>query len=92
MWTGTYGLEYPKEAVMDNLYDYEISMHQEFIRREASIHLALKQSGLVKPPLLNRALPVLGDALIRLGNHLKQYSYRQPTSEEATVPTFLIML
>jgi hypothetical protein len=77
---------------MDDLNDYEISVHQEFIRREASIHLALKQAGLVNPPLLNRALPILGEALIRLGNHLKEHSYRQPTSEEATAPNFLIML
>jgi hypothetical protein len=77
---------------MDDLYDYEISIHQEFIRREASIHLALKQSGLVNPPLLNRVLPALGEVLIRLGNRLKEQSYRQPTSEEATAPTFLIML
>jgi hypothetical protein len=77
---------------MDDLYDYQVSIHQEFIRREASIRLALKQSGLIKPPLLNRVLPVFGDALIRVGNRLKEHSYRQPTSEEASAPTFLIML
>ena len=77
---------------MDNLYDYQVTIHQEFIGREASIRLALKQSGLFKPSLLSRALPVLGDALIRAGNRLKEHSYHPPTSEEATAPNFLIML
>jgi hypothetical protein len=77
---------------MDNLYNYEPEIHQEFIRREASIRLALKQSGLINPPLLNRALPSFGEILIRLGNRLKEHSYHQLSSEEATAPTFLIML
>ena len=77
---------------MDNLYDYQVTIHQEFISREASIRLALKQSGLLNPPLLSRILPALGEALIHAGNRLKAYSYHQPTSEEATAPTFLLML
>ena len=77
---------------MDNLYDYQVTVHQEFISREAIIHLALKQSGLLNPPIINRALPVLGEALIRVGKRLKEHSYHQPSSEEATAPNFLIML
>jgi hypothetical protein len=77
---------------MDNLYNDEILIHQEFIRREASIRLALKQSGLNDPPLLNRALPTLGETLIRIGHRLMEHSYHPLTSEEATAPTFLIML
>jgi hypothetical protein len=77
---------------MDNLENREIQIHQEFIRREASIRLALKQSGLINPPLFSRALPNLGETLIRIGTRLKERSYHQLTSEEATAPTFLIML
>lgn len=77
---------------MDYLYDKEIEIHQEIIRHEASIHQALKQSGMLNPSLVNRALPALGDAMIRVGTRLKQHSYQQPCAEEAPVPTFLIML
>ncbi len=69
-----------------------IHIHQEFIRREASLHLALKQSGLVEPPLVRRFLPALGDAMCRVGTRLKDQSYHKLSSEEASAPTYMIML
>jgi hypothetical protein len=77
---------------MDILNDVTMLIHQEFIRREASLHLALKQSGMANPHLIERVLPALGDALCRLGTRLKEHSYRKLTSEEASAPTYLIML
>ena len=69
-----------------------IHIHQEFIRREASLRLALKQSGMANPPIFQRVLPSLGEAMIRVGTRLKEHSYHKLTSEEASAPTFLIML
>lgn len=77
---------------MEILNNDSIHIHQEFILREASLHLALKQSGMVNPPLVARVLPALGDALIRLGTRLKEHSYRKLTPEETSTPTFMIML
>ena len=69
-----------------------IDIHNEFMLRNASIRLALKQSGLVNPPLLERVLPMLGEMLIRFGTRLKEHSYRKLTASEASAPTFMIML
>ncbi len=69
-----------------------IQIHQEFIRQETSLHLALKQSGISNPPISKRALAALGEALIRAGTRLKEHSYHKLTSEEASAPTFMIML
>lgn len=77
---------------MDLLKSDTIYIHQEFLRRETSLHLALKQSGMVKPPLFDRVLPALGERLIQIGNRMKEHSYRKLTSDEASAPTFLIML
>lgn len=77
---------------MDNLESDAIQIHQESIRRETNLWQALKQSGMVNPALIDRALPALGETLIRLGTRLKEHSYHKLTSEEATAPTFLIML
>lgn len=77
---------------MENLHDDTIFIHQEFIRRETSLRLALKQSGMAGPRLVERALPILGEALCRFGTRLKEHSYHKLTSEEASAPTFLIML
>ena len=75
------------------ILDHEmIQIHQEFIRHEASLQLALKQSGIANLPLTDQVLPALGDLLCRLGNRLKERSYRKLTPEEASAPTFLIML
>ncbi len=77
---------------MDLLKNDTMHIHDEFMIREASLRLALKQSGLVEPPLIERALSTLGETLIRLGTSLKEHSYHKLTSEEASAPTFLIML
>jgi hypothetical protein len=77
---------------MDNLENDAIQIHQELIRRESSLRQTLRQSGMVDPALIDRALPALGEALIRVGTRLKEHSFHKLTSEEATAPTFLIML
>jgi hypothetical protein len=77
---------------MDDLENDAIQIHQELIRRESSLRQALRQSGLVNPALIDRALPALGETLIRVGTRLKEHSFHQLTSEEATAPNFLIML
>jgi len=77
---------------MDNIVNDAIQIHQESIRRESGLQQALKQSGMVDPALIERAIPALGDALIRVGTRLKDHSFHKLTAEEATVPTFLIML
>ncbi len=69
-----------------------INIHQEFIHREASLHLALKQSGLIEPPLVKRFLPALGDAMCRIGTRLKEGSGHKLSAEEASAPTYMIML
>jgi hypothetical protein len=77
---------------MVNLENEAIQIHQEVIRRETSLQQALRQSGMVNPTLFDRALPAFGETLIRVGTRLKEHTYHQLTSEEASVPTFLIML
>ena len=77
---------------MDILNNDTVHIHQELINQEASLHLALKQSGMVNPRLTERILPILGDFLCRLGTRLKEHSYHKLTSEEASAPTFMIML
>ncbi len=77
---------------MENLPDDTIYIHQESIRREVMDQRALRQSGLHNPPSLNRALTSLGDLLIRVGTRLKYRTYTRLTTEEASTPSFLIML
>ena len=77
---------------MDNRENDAIQIHQELIRRESGLRQALRQSGLVDPALIDRALPALGETLIRVGTKLKEHSLHKMTSKEVTAPTFLIML
>lgn len=77
---------------MEILTNDSIHIHQEFVRREASLRLALKQSGLIDPSIVARILPAVGETLIRIGTRLKEHSFRKLTPEEASTPTFLIML
>ncbi len=77
---------------MDNLENDAIQIHQELIRRESGLRQALRQSGLVNPALRDHALSALGETLIRAGTRLKEHSFHKLTAEEATAPTFLIML
>ena len=77
---------------MELLNNDTIKLHDESMLREASLHLALKQSGLANPALLDRALAALGETLIRVGNQLKEHAYQKMTADEASAPTFLIML
>ncbi len=77
---------------MDNRNNDIVSIHQEFIRREASLQLALRQSALSDPTLRERVFTAVGDLLCRAGTTLKHQSRRRLTAEEASAPTFLIML
>jgi len=77
---------------MDNLESEFVQIHQEGIRREANIRQALRQSGLIKPHIIDRGVTLLGDTLIRMGTRLKEHAYTRVTAEEASVPSFLIML
>jgi hypothetical protein len=77
---------------MDNLESEFVQIHQEQIRCEANVRQALRQSGMIKPHLLDRGYTLLGDTFIRMGIRLKEHAYTRVTAEEATVPTFLIML
>jgi hypothetical protein len=77
---------------MDNLESEFVQIHQEGIRHEASIRQALKQSGLIEPHIIDRAFTLLGDTLIHMGTRLKEHAYTKITAEEASVPSFLIML
>ncbi len=77
---------------MDNQNDDAIQIHQEFIRREARIHLALQQSGIANPSIRQRVLFTTGELLCRVGSRLKEHSTRRLTAEDASAPTFLIML
>jgi hypothetical protein len=77
---------------MDNQENDAIQIHQESIRRETSLRQALRQSGMANPALIDRALPALGETLIRVGTRIKEHSYHKLTAEEASLPTFLIML
>jgi hypothetical protein len=77
---------------MDNLESEFVQMHQERIQHEANIRQALRQSGMIKPHLIDRGFTLLGDTLIRMGTRLKEHAYTRVTAEEASVPTFLIML
>jgi hypothetical protein len=81
-----------KEAVMDNPECELVQIHQEGIRSEAIIRQALRQSGLSNPNVIDRSLTWLGDALIHAGTSLKERAYTRLTAEEASAPTFLIML
>jgi hypothetical protein len=77
---------------MVNLENDLIKIHQESIRREAYLRKALVQSGLVTPPIMDRASSALGETLIRIGTRLKERAYNRLIVEEASVPSYLIML
>jgi hypothetical protein len=81
-----------KEAVMDNPENEFVQIHQEGIRSEATMRQALRQSGITNPNVMDRSLTWLGDALIRAGTILKGHAYTRLTAEEASAPSFLIML
>ena len=77
---------------MDNPESEFVQIHQEAIRSEAIIRQALMRSGLTNPGKGDQIITWLGDTLIRAGTSLKQRSYTRLTAEEASAPTFLIML
>ncbi len=69
-----------------------IRIHQENLRHQAYLSQALWQAGLSSPALVDRALPMLGDTLIQVGLKLKKRASIRLATEQASVPTFLIML
>jgi hypothetical protein len=77
---------------MDNPESDFVQIHQEKIRHEAKIRQALRQSGMVRPHVIDRGFSLLGDTLIRMGTRLKEHAHTRIIAEEASVPTFLIML
>lgn len=77
---------------MDNLENEFIHIHQEVIRREVNTSQTLRRSGMGDPNIRDRGLTLLGDALIRIGTRLKDRTYTRLNAEEASAPTFLIML
>jgi len=77
---------------MENLGNELILIHQESIRSASMLRHAFRQSGMINPPLFRSAIPMLGEALIRVGTRLKQRSYTRLSTDESTVPSFLVML
>jgi hypothetical protein len=77
---------------MDYLENEILQIHQESIRREAYLRQVIRQSGMLLPPFIDRVSTFMGDLLIRLGTRLKERAYTKLTTEEASAPTFLIML
>jgi hypothetical protein len=80
------------EAVMKNLENEFINIHQETIQREAHLRQLIKQSETPELPLSDRLAASLGDWLIRVGTRLRDRTYNRLTTEEASAPSFLIML
>jgi hypothetical protein len=75
-----------------DIVDHEmIKIHQEFIRRESGSRLVLKQAGITRPPLADRVIPAIGELLCRVGSRMKERAVK-PAAEEASAPTYLIML
>jgi len=68
------------------------NIHFENLRREAESGHLLKRAGLTGPSLVELAIPGIGDMLIRAGMKIRSHSTRRLTSEEASAPSFLIML
>lgn len=77
---------------MDNLGIEYILIHQEFMRREASISRAIRQAVPPRPNLADRMTTSLGNMLISLGTRMKERTSSRLTTEGASAPSFLIML
>jgi hypothetical protein len=77
---------------METLENELILIHQEGIRNDAMLRQALKQSGMINPPIFRHAISALGEALIRVGTRLKEQPYTRLSADESTVPSFLIAL
>jgi hypothetical protein len=58
------------------------NIHFENLRREAESGRFLKRAGLTSPSLVERAIPGIGDMLIRAGMEIKSHSTRRLTSEQ----------
>ncbi len=69
-----------------------LQTHQELLRRSRANDIAVQLVDASESHFFARAMTVLGELLIRLGTWLKQHSYRRLASEEASAPTFMIML
>lgn len=77
---------------MNSWEDELIRIHHENIHREASIRQALKHSGIIHPSSIDRGITWLGDAMIQIGTRMKARVNNRLTVEEASAPTFLILL
>lgn len=77
---------------MDNLESDFTQMHFEALLRETQTRRMVRQAGIIRPSLVERALPAFGDLLIRTGTRIKSHAYTRLTTEEAATPTFIIML
>ncbi len=77
---------------MDTLVNLKLQYDLEILRYISIQRQALKHAGLIKPSLKDRAITRLGEMLIHFGERIKEMPERKFTTEEASVPTFLIML
>jgi len=77
---------------MENLEHEFVYIHQELIKREALTSQALRQLHAELPPFIDRASTSMGDLLIRIGTRLKDRTHTKMTTEDASSPSYLIML
>ena len=69
-----------------------LQTHHELLRRSRANDIAGQPVCMSKSHYFAQAMTALGETLIRVGTRLKEHSYRRQASEEASAPTFMIML
>ncbi len=69
-----------------------LETHREILRRYGPTTIASNSIVVKKSHNFERIVTALGEMLIGVGTRLKAYSYRKAASQEASAPTFIIML
>ncbi len=69
-----------------------LQTHRELLRSYGGTDITNKPVKVKKSFHYERILTAMGDVLIQAGTRLKAYSYRKVASQEASAPTFMIML
>ncbi len=69
-----------------------LETHHELLRRYGGSDLASDYIVVKKSHRFEHTATAFGEMLIRLGTWLKEYSCRKAASQEASAPTFIIML
>jgi hypothetical protein len=83
----------PKEAVMFEMMIAKKMMIENANYNEAPrMESSYTKSVQFKPNLLDRVLPILGQAMINTGLKLKYRQHFRLTTQDANTPHFLIML